>query len=97
MFTIPNQSSVPMAYTQFTDEDAEQWGSRMMPSGNRDRIVDCMEELVKYTIIVKPFLELFGDRFSERAQRRAKDQKARQDIKDTQEAISGSTYLQTHH
>ncbi|KAL8830634.1 MAG: hypothetical protein Q9170_005652 [Blastenia crenularia] len=82
MFTIPNQSSVPMAYTQFTDENAEQGGSRMIPSGNRDRIADCMEELVKYTIIVRPSFDLFGDRYSERAQRRAKEEKARQDVKD---------------
>lgn len=69
MSTIPNQSSVPMAYTQFIDEGAEQGGSRVMPSGNRDRIVDCIEELIKYTIIVKPWFVLFGDRYSERAQR----------------------------
>lgn len=82
MFTIPNQSSVPMAYTQFTDDTAEQGGSRMMSSANRDRIVDCMEELVKYTIIVRPWFNLFGDRYSERAQRGAKEEKARQDVKD---------------
>lgn len=81
MFTIPNQSSVPMEYTQFTDEGAEQGGSRMMPSGNRDRIVDCMEELVKYTIIVRPCFDVFGDRYSERAQRRAKVEKDKQDAK----------------
>lgn len=73
MFTIPNQSSVPMAYTQFTDEDAEQGGSRMMPSGNRDRLVDCMEELVRYSIVMRPHFDGFGDRYSERAQRRGKD------------------------
>ena len=83
MFTIPNQSSVPMAYTQFTDADAEHGGSRMKPSGNRDRIVDCMEELVKYTIIIRPRFDLFGDRYSERAERRAKEEKTRQvNIKD---------------
>lgn len=71
MFTIPNQSSVPKAYTQFTPE-AE--GSRMMASSNRDRLVDCMEELVKYTIIMRPHFDLFGDRFSEREERRRKAQ-----------------------
>ncbi|KAH6604037.1 NADPH-dependent FMN reductase ArsH [Trichoderma cornu-damae] len=70
MFTIPNQSSVPKAYTQFTPE-AE--GSRMMPSSNRDRLVDCMEELVKYTIVMRPHFDLFGDRFSEREERRLKE------------------------
>ncbi|KAI5456961.1 flavoprotein-like protein [Mariannaea sp. PMI_226] len=69
MFTIPNQSSVPKAYTQFTSE-AE--GSRMMPGPNRERVVDCMEELVKYTIIMRPHFELFGDRFSERQERKSK-------------------------
>ncbi|KAL9126008.1 MAG: hypothetical protein Q9217_004872 [Psora testacea] len=69
MFTIPNQSSVPMAYTQFTDEDADEGGNRMMPSGNRERLVDCMEELVKYTIIMRPHFDLFGDRYSERTER----------------------------
>lgn len=69
MLTIPNQSSVPKAYTQFGSEVE---GSRMMPSSNRDRIVDCMEELVKYTIIMRLHFDLFGDRFSEREERKAK-------------------------
>ncbi|SCV33494.1 related to arsenic resistance protein ArsH [Fusarium fujikuroi] len=69
MFTIPNQSSVPKAYTQFTSEEE---GSRMLPSGNRDRLVDCMEELVKYTIVMRPYFDLFGDRFSEREEKKAK-------------------------
>ncbi|KAK3933917.1 NADPH-dependent FMN reductase ArsH [Diplogelasinospora grovesii] len=76
MFTIPNQSSVPKAYTQFT---AESEGSRMMLSGNRDRLVDCMEELVKYTIVMHPHFDLFGDRFSEREERRLKDKKVEQE------------------
>lgn len=66
MFVIPNQSSVPMAYTQFTAADAAEGGSRMVPSGNRDRLVDCMEEFVKYTVVMRPHFDLFGDRFSER-------------------------------
>ena len=82
MFTIPNQSSAHMAYTQFINDTAEQGGSRMMPSGNRDRIVDCIEELVRYAIIVRPCFNLFGDRYSERSQRRAKEEKARQGVKD---------------
>ncbi|GKT46003.1 NADPH-dependent FMN reductase ArsH [Colletotrichum spaethianum] len=51
MFVVPNQSSVPMAYTQ-------------------DRLVDCMEELVKYTVVMRPHFDLFGDRFSERKEKR---------------------------
>ena len=69
MFTIPNQSSVPQAYTQFTSEEE---GSRMTASSNRNRLVDCMEELVKYTIVMRPHFDLFGDRFSEREDHRAK-------------------------
>jgi len=81
MFTIPNQSSVPKAYTQFTDavseQDAEAYledegGSRLLPSGNRDRLVDCMEEFVKYTIVMRQHFDLFGDRYSERTEREAK-------------------------
>ncbi|KAK2038784.1 arsenate resistance ArsH [Colletotrichum somersetense] len=80
MFTIPNQSSVPRAYTQFTP-DSE--GSRMVAGSNRDRLVDCMEELVKYTIVMRPHFVLFGDRFSERQERRAKQEE--QDPKNTAE------------
>ncbi|KAF1351248.1 flavo protein-like protein [Delphinella strobiligena] len=72
MFVIPNQSSVPLAYKQFTEPDGAEGGSRMIPSGNRDRLVDCMEEFVKYTIVMREHFHLFGDRFSERAERRAK-------------------------
>jgi arsenic resistance protein ArsH len=77
MFAIPNQSSIPKAYTQFTDGDAAEGGSRLMASGNRDRLVDCMEEFVKYTILMRPHFELFGDRFSEREEKRVKEEKRR--------------------
>lgn len=85
MFCIPNQSSVPQAYTQFTEEaevDGREGkegllgGSRMLPSGNRDRLVDCMEELVKYTIVMRQGFDLFGDRYSEREEKRKKKAKA---------------------
>lgn len=78
MFVIPNQSSVPMAYKQFTAENDESGGggSRMLPSSNRDRLVDCMEELVKYTLVMRPHFDLFGDRFSERMERKAKAEKS---------------------
>ncbi|KAB8247001.1 flavo protein-like protein [Aspergillus flavus] len=74
MFTIPNQSSIPKAYTQFPDE-GQPGDQRLMPSGNRDRLVDCMEEFVKYTILMKPHMDLFGDRYSEREEKRVKDAK----------------------
>lgn len=86
MFAIPNQSSIPMAYKQFTDAAdpaadeeatlAAEGGSRLMPSSNRDRVVDCMEEFVRYTIVMRPHFELFGDRYSERTAQKVKDQKA---------------------
>ncbi|KAJ5542798.1 hypothetical protein N7535_005221 [Penicillium sp. DV-2018c] len=74
MFTIPNQSSIPRAYTQFPDEGQSE-DQRLMPSGNRDRLVDCMEEFVKYTIMMRPHIGLFGDRFSEREEKRLKEAK----------------------
>lgn len=73
MFAIPNQSSIPKAYTQFTEEDAEDGGSRLKPSDNRDRLVDCMEEFVKYSFVMRPHFHLFGDRFSERSERLKKE------------------------
>lgn len=80
MFLIPNQSSVPQAYTQFTDavESSDEkyleaeGGSRLKASGNRDRLVDCMEEFVKHTIVMRPHFALFGDRYSERKEREEK-------------------------
>lgn len=77
MFNIPNQSSIPMAYTQFTDENANEGGSGLMPSGSRDRLVDCMEEFVKYTLVMRPHFSHFGDRYSEREERRIKKERAR--------------------
>lgn len=71
MFTIPNQSSIPKAYTQFPDEGQPE-DQRLLPSSNRDRLVDCMEEFVKYTLLMRPHFDLFADRFSERMERRAK-------------------------
>lgn len=76
MFTIPNQSSVPMAYQKFSEADGIEGGNRMLPGSLRDRLVDCMEEMIKYTIIMKPHFESMGDRYSERQERRAKELKA---------------------
>lgn len=77
MFTIPNQSSIPKAYTQFTGEVSEDGSNRLMEGGNRDRLVDCMEEFVKYTILIRPHFALLADRFSEREEKRRKSESGR--------------------
>ena len=60
MFTIPNQSSVAKAYQEF-DQDG-----RMKPSPYYDRIVDVMEELVRFTVLMRPHVATLTDRYSER-------------------------------
>lgn len=60
MVTIPNQSSVAKAWLEFDDND------RMKPSSYYDRIVDVMEELMKFTLILKDKRDYFVDRYSER-------------------------------
>ncbi|WP_296895902.1 arsenical resistance protein ArsH [Thiohalocapsa sp.] len=60
MVTIPNQSSVPKAYLEF-DEDG-----RMKPSPLYDRIVDVMEELMKFTLLLRDRAAYLTDRYSER-------------------------------
>ncbi|MCP9223892.1 arsenical resistance protein ArsH [Erythrobacter sp. LQ02-29] len=62
MFTIPNQSSVAMAYKEFDE------AGRMKPSSYYDRIVDVMEELVRFTILLRPHSDQLVDRYSERQQ-----------------------------
>ena len=59
MFTIPNQSSVPKAFLEFDE------GNRMKPSSLYDRVVDVMEELVKFTLLLRDRPDLV-DRYSER-------------------------------
>lgn len=60
MFTIPNQSSVAMAYKEFDE------AGRMKPSSYYDRIVDVMEELVRITVLLRPHGAQLIDRYSER-------------------------------
>ena len=60
MFTIPNQSSVAMAYKEFDE------AGRMKPSSYYDRIVDVMEELFKFTLLLRERTEFLVDRYSER-------------------------------
>ncbi|PLK22254.1 arsenical resistance protein ArsH [Porphyrobacter sp. TH134] len=63
MFTIPNQSSVAKAYDEF---DA---AGRMKPSAYYDRIVDVMEELVRFTVLLRPHGDTLVNRYSERVER----------------------------
>lgn len=60
LLTIPNQSSVPKAYSEF-DENG-----RMRPSPLYDRIVDVMEELMKFTLLTRTQRDYLVDRYSER-------------------------------
>ena len=60
MLTIPNQSSVAKAYLEFDD------AGRMKPSSYYDRMVDVMEELVKFTLLTRTALPWLTDRYSER-------------------------------
>lgn len=60
MLTIPNQSSVAKAYDEFDD------AGRMRPSAYYDRVVDVMEELVKFTLLTRDLSSHLTDRYSER-------------------------------
>ncbi len=62
MITIPNQSSVPKAFTEFGDDD------RMKPSPLYNRVVDVMEELVSFTLLTRDRSAYLTDRYSERVE-----------------------------
>ena len=61
LITIPNQSSVPMAWKQFED-------GRMKPSSLYNRIVDVMEELARFTVMTRGRNAMLTDRYSERVE-----------------------------
>ena len=60
MITIPNQSSVAKAFLEFDE------AGRMKPSDYYDRVVDVMEELVKFTLLTRDVAPYLVDRYSER-------------------------------
>lgn len=62
MITVPNQSSVAKAFMEFDD------AGRMKPSAYYDRVVDVMEELVRFTILSRSHAGQLVDRYSERKQ-----------------------------
>jgi NAD(P)H-dependent FMN reductase len=60
MLTFPNQSSVAKAFLEFDE------AGRMKPSAYFDRVVDVMEELVKFTLLTRDIGPYLVDRYSER-------------------------------
>ena len=63
MVTIPNQSSVPKAFQEFDE------AGRMKPWPLYDRVVDVMEELIKFTLLTRERADYLVDRYSERKER----------------------------
>ena len=62
MLTIPNQSSVAKAFMEFDDND------RMKASPYYHRIVDVLEELMKFTLLTRDNSDYLVDRYSERVE-----------------------------
>jgi len=60
MLAIPNQSSVAKAYEQFDE------AGRMKPSSYYERVVDVMEELIKFTLLTRDRSNYLTSRYSER-------------------------------
>src|SRR5690606_39893760 len=60
MFTIPNQSSVAKAFQEFDEV------GRMRSSSYYERIVDVVEELIRFTVLLRPHVSTLTDRYSER-------------------------------
>lgn len=64
MVTIPNQSSVAKAWQEFDDD------GRMRPSSFRERVVDVMEELFRFTLLLRDRTGELTTRYSEQKQLR---------------------------
>ena len=60
MMTIPNQSSVAKAFLDFDE------AGRMKPLACYERVVDVMEELMKFTLLTRDVAPYLVDRYSER-------------------------------
>ena len=65
LLTVPNQSSVARAWDEFNED------GRMKPSAYYNRIVDVMEELVRFTVLTRDIKDMLVDRYSERVESHA--------------------------
>jgi arsenical resistance protein ArsH len=74
MFTIPNQSSVAKAFQEFDE------AGRMRPSPYYERIVDVVEELVRFTILLRSHVATLTDRYSERKEAARPERDATTDL-----------------
>ncbi|WP_029349560.1 arsenical resistance protein ArsH [Bosea sp. 117] len=74
MVTIPNQSSVAKAFQEFDE------AGRMRPSPYYERVVDVMEELVKFTLLLRERKEYFTSRYSERREAALKAEAEQADL-----------------
>ena len=63
LLTIPNQSSVPKAFLEFDENN------RMRPSPFYDRVVDVIEELIKFTLMTRDNVDFLTNRYSERKEK----------------------------
>lgn len=82
MLTIPNQSSIAKAYQEFDET------GRMKASPYFDRVVDVLEELVKFTLLTRDIVPYLTDRYGERVERAA-DLAARVDLQAAVGAVGG--------
>jgi arsenic resistance protein ArsH len=73
MFTIPNQSSVAKAYNEFNEDGTMKDSAYRVSRRLREalRVVDVMEELYKFTLLLRDKVDYLTDRYSERKEKAA--------------------------